>query len=134
MNLPTLFSPSLKQAAEAPGLEFNGQVVTFGRLDEDSDRLAAWLLGMGVEPGERVAVYLKNSPSLVLIYLAAAKAGLIFTPINILYRRDEIAHILADAQPKIVFADPESRDLVASAMADSGRAGNMSGSSEETSS
>ena len=120
MNLPTLFAPSLKQAAQAPGLEFNGEVFTFGRLDEDSDRLAAWLLGMGVEPGERIAVYLKNSPSLVLIYLAAAKAGLIFTPINILYRRDEIAHILADAQPKIVFADPESRDLVASAMADSG--------------
>jgi len=120
MNLPELFSSSLKIAAHVPGLEFNGEVFTFGRLDEDSDRLAAWLLSLGLEPGDRVAVYLKNSPSLVLIYLAAAKTGLIFTPINVLYRRDEIAHILADAEPTIVFADPESQDLVASAIADNG--------------
>ena len=116
MNLPNLFARSLKKAADASGLEFNGDVFTFGRLDEESDRLAAWLLAVGVEPGDRVAVYLKNGPELVLIYLAAAKAGFVFTPINILYRRDEIAHILADAEPKVVFADPESKDIVASAM------------------
>ena len=120
MNLPTLFAPSLKQAADAPGLEFDGEVFTFGRLDDESDRLAAWLLAAGVGPGDRVAVYLKNSPALVLIYLAAAKAGFIFTPINILYRRDEIAHILADAQPKVVFADPESAELASSAIAGDG--------------
>lgn len=117
MNLRNLFAPSLKQAADTPGLEFDGEVFTFGRLDEESDRLAAWLLAAGVEPGDRVAVYLKNSPALVLIYLAAAKSRFVFTPINILYRRDEIAHILADAEPKVVFADPESEDLAASAIA-----------------
>ena len=117
MNLPKLFTPSLKQAADAPGLEFDGEVFTFGRLDEESDRLAAWLLAAGVEPGDRIAVYLKNSPLLVLIYLASAKAGFVFTPINILYRRDEIAHILADSEPKAVFADPESDDMVSSAIA-----------------
>jgi malonyl-CoA/methylmalonyl-CoA synthetase len=117
MNLPSLFAQSLKQAADAPGLEFNGEVFTFGRLDQESDRLAAWLLAAGVEPGDRVAVYLKNSPALVLIYMAAAKAGFVFTPINILYRRDEIAHILADAEPKVVFADAESEEMVASAVA-----------------
>ncbi len=120
MNLPKLFAPSLKQAAGEPGLEFEGEVFTFGRLDEESDRLAAWLLAGGVKPGDRVAVYLKNSPGLVLIYLAAAKAGFIFTPINILYRRDEIAHILADSDPKVVFADPESEAMVTSAIASDG--------------
>jgi acyl-coenzyme A synthetase/AMP-(fatty) acid ligase len=84
MNLPELFAPSLKQASDAPVLEFGGQVFTFGRLDEDSDRLAAWLLAEGAQPGDRVAVYLKNSPALVLIYLAAAKTGFIFRPIHIL--------------------------------------------------
>src|SRR5690606_37362179 len=59
-----------------------------------------------------------NSPTLVLIYLAAVKVGFVFTPINILYRRDEIAHILSDAAPKVVFADPESEEMVAAAIAD----------------
>lgn len=103
-----------------PGLEFEGEIFTFGRLDEASDRLAAWLSAAGVEPGDRVAVYLKNSPELVLIYLASAKAGFVFTPINILYRRDEIAHILADSDPKVVFADPESEAMVASAIESDG--------------
>lgn len=120
MNLTKLFAPSLKRAPDAPGLEFDGEVFTFGRLDDESDRLAAWLLAAGVEPGDRVAVYLKNSPALVLIYLATAKAGFVFTPINILYRRDEIAHILSDAGPKVVFADPESEKMVTGAMAGDG--------------
>ncbi len=116
MNLPALFSSSLKIAADRPGLEFDGEIYTFGRLDSDSDRLARWLLHAGLRPGDRVAVYLKNSPTLILIYLACAKAGFIFTPINILYRQAEIAHILSDAEPRIVFADSESEELVANAL------------------
>jgi malonyl-CoA/methylmalonyl-CoA synthetase len=115
MNLPALFSSSLKIAADRPGLEFNGETFTFRRLDRDSDRLATWLLNGGLARGDRVAVYLKNSPALILVYLACVNAGFIFTPINILYRQGEIAHILNDAKPRIVFADPESEELVASA-------------------
>lgn len=118
MNLPALFSSSLKIAADRPGLEFTGETCSFGQLDTDSDRLATWLLTTGTEPGDRVAVYLKNSPTLILIYLACAKAGFIFTPINILYRQGEIAHILSDSEPRIVFADPESAEIVARAISD----------------
>jgi len=59
-----------------------------------------------------VGVYLANRPELILIYLACAKAGFAFTPINILYRAGEIAHILGDAEPGLLFASRSSAALL----------------------
>jgi malonyl-CoA/methylmalonyl-CoA synthetase len=39
------------------------------------------------------------------LYLACVKTGIIFVPINILYRDREIAHILLDAEPRAVISD-----------------------------
>jgi malonyl-CoA/methylmalonyl-CoA synthetase len=110
-NLPTLFRPSLVGAADRPSFEFAGESLTFGRLDAAANRLAHFLLVEGLAPGDRVAVYLENCPELLTVYLAAVKAGLVFTPINILYRAGEIGHILADAEPRAIFAARAS-DLV----------------------
>jgi len=50
-------------------------------------------------------VYLVNSVEMIDIYLACAKIGVIFTPINILYRDREISHILHDAAPRALITD-----------------------------
>lgn len=112
MNLPALFRPSLVDRPNAIGLEFQGSEWSFGRLESESNRLARALPGLGAAPGDRVAVYLRNRVELILLYLAAAKAGLIFTPINILYRSGEIAHILDDAEPKLLFHERDAADLL----------------------
>ncbi|MCB9383706.1 MAG: AMP-binding protein [Bryobacterales bacterium] len=107
-NLPDLFQPSLVGRAARAGFEFAGEARTFGELDAASNRLADYLLREGLAPGDRVAVYLENRPELITVYLAAVKAGFIFTPINILYRSGEIGHILADAEPRVLFASRAS--------------------------
>ena len=107
-NLPTLFRASLADAASEVGFEFAEQRLTFGELDAASNQLARYLGKSGLAPGDRVAVYLKNRPELIVVYLACVKAGFIFTPINILYRSGEIGHILQDAEPRVVFAERES--------------------------
>ncbi|MBI1353011.1 MAG: AMP-binding protein [Acidobacteria bacterium] len=113
MNLSTLFEASLVRRSAAPALEFGAETWTFGELESGANRLARALLELGVRRGDRVAVYLKNRPELILIYLAASKAGFVFTPINILYRAGEIAHILDDAAPAALFLDKESDAYVA---------------------
>ena len=85
---------------------------TFGEFEADANRLARLLLSQGCERGDRAAVYMKNRPELVTLYIAAAKAGLVFTPINVLYRAGEIEHILDDAAPKALFADREAEPTV----------------------
>lgn len=107
MNLTHLFDLSLVGRRDAAALEFQAATYTFGDLDARSNRLAQLLRRRGVETGDRLCVYLVNCVEMIDIYLACAKLGVIFVPINILYRDREIAHILGDAEPAAVVANGE---------------------------
>jgi malonyl-CoA/methylmalonyl-CoA synthetase len=105
MNLTHLFDPSLLGRANAQALEFAGEILTFGELEARSNRLAQFLMAQGVQAGQRLCVYLGNCVEIIDLYLACVKLGVVFVPINILYRDREISHILGDAQPIAVIAD-----------------------------
>lgn len=109
MNLATLFDLSLKARRDEVALEFEGAAWTFGEIDSRSNRLAQLLLAKGFRPGDRLCVYLANCPEMIDVYLACVKIGVIFVPINILYREREIAHILHDAEPRAIV----SRETIA---------------------
>jgi malonyl-CoA/methylmalonyl-CoA synthetase len=63
--------------------------------------MAAALTEHGLTQGDRVCVQLANCIELIDIYLACVKLGVIFVPVNILYRDREVAHIVSDAEPKL---------------------------------
>jgi malonyl-CoA/methylmalonyl-CoA synthetase len=112
MNLSELLDSSLKGRSGLLGLEFQDQTYTFGELDRRSNRVAYWLLRNGFHPGDRLCVYLPNCVEMIDIYLACIKSGIIFVPINILYRDREISHILRDAEPRgIVSHEPIASEL-----------------------
>lgn len=102
MNLLHLFDLSLIARAEAPALEWMGMTYTFGELEERSNRVAHALVARGFEKGDRLCVYLANRVELIDLFLACVKIGVIFVPVNILYREREIAHIVGDAEPREV--------------------------------
>jgi malonyl-CoA/methylmalonyl-CoA synthetase len=103
MNLLDQFRTSLVDCGDAVGLEFAGRKYTFSELDRHSNQLAALLAAEGFQPGDRIAVYLENGVEIVDMFLASMKLGLIFTPVNILYREREIDYILRDAEPRGFF-------------------------------
>src|ERR1700733_4375310 len=105
MNLWNLFDLSLRGRADAAALEYAGSTYTFGELDARSNRLAQFLLSRGIAEGDRLCAYLANSVEMIELFLACLKAGVIFVPINILYRDREISHILLDAEPSALVAD-----------------------------
>ena len=107
MNLTNLFDLSFRGRKESVALEFAGRTCTFGEIDDRSNRMAALFRERGLEAGDRLCVYLSNCQELIDIYLACIKTGVIFVPINILYREREILHILTDAEPKAVIAAQE---------------------------
>jgi malonyl-CoA/methylmalonyl-CoA synthetase len=101
MNLRDLFNLSLINRRDEVGLEWKGAEYTFGEIDRRSDRMATALLERGLTQGDRLSVQLANCIELIDLYLACVKLGVIFVPVNILYRDREVAHILADADPKL---------------------------------
>ncbi len=105
MNLINLFDLSLVGRKDKKALEFSGETFTFGQIDQRSNRMANFLSSKGLESGDRICVYLENCVEMIDLYIACAKLGIIFVPINILYKEREVTHILSDAEPKLLFAD-----------------------------
>lgn len=100
-NLRDHFAVSLVGRANNIALEWQGAEYTFGEIDARSNRMAHVLAARGLARGDRLCVYLANSIEFIDLFLACVKLGIIFVPINILYRERELSHILSDADPKL---------------------------------
>jgi malonyl-CoA/methylmalonyl-CoA synthetase len=96
-------------------LEWNGQIYSFEEIDARANRVAAILHQRGLRQGDRLCVQLPNSIEMLDVYLACGKLGVIFIPINVLYRDREVSHILADAEPKWFVTPRELPELTAGA-------------------
>ena len=109
--LPDLFATSLQERAAQPALdvEIDGRLetFTFGALNERSNRLVKELQARGVQPGDRVALFLPNGVAFLDAFIACLKLGAIVVPVNVLYRERELSHILADAEPRAVITTGE---------------------------
>lgn len=76
---------------------FFGKRMSYGAVKEASDRLAASLQGLGVQPGDRVALLLPNSPQFIIAYYAILKAGAVVVSLNPLYTAHELLFHLNDS-------------------------------------
>jgi malonyl-CoA/methylmalonyl-CoA synthetase len=117
MNLRDLFDLSFSGRRDHVALEWEDAAYTFGDLDARSNRAAHALAARGLSRGDRVCLYLANRIEMIDLYLAAIKLGLIFVPMNILYREREISHILSDAEPKLFITEKELPELAKEAVA-----------------
>ncbi len=102
MNLLHLFDQSLVARCDQAAIEWQGRSFTFGEIEVRSNRVAHALADRGFVRGDRLCVFLANRIEIVDVYLACLKLGVIFVPINVLYREREIAHITADAEPGLM--------------------------------
>jgi malonyl-CoA/methylmalonyl-CoA synthetase len=115
MNLRQLFDVSLAARRDQVALEWEGREYTFGEIDARSNRMASALVRRGLERGDRLCVYLGNRIEMIDLYLACVKLGVIFVPVNILYREREISHIVTDAEPKLMITEQDLPQLAADA-------------------
>ena len=120
MSLLPLLDVSLKDRPDALALEWTpaGQPVvafSFSDVDTRSNRMAHVLARRGLVPGDRLAVFLTNCVAFIDLYLACVKLGVIFVPVNVLYREREIRHILGDAEPAAVVTSNALAEHVAGA-------------------
>ncbi|WAQ98781.1 ACSF2-like protein [Mya arenaria] len=79
---------------------------TFAQLLEESDRLAAGLLSLGLKKGDRLGIWGPNTPEWVLAQYATARAGIILVNINPLYRSFELEHV----ECKAIISDVRFKD------------------------
>lgn len=81
------------------------RVLSFGALDERASRLGTWLLGRGLQPGERVAVLVGNRLEYPEIAAGIAKAGLVMVPLNPRLTPAESRYILEHSGARALVLD-----------------------------
>ncbi len=81
---------------------------TYAELGKRCRRLAGGLRRLGLEKGDRVAVNALNSERYLELFLAVPAAGMVFVPINARLAEPEVAAILEDSRPRVLFSDQAS--------------------------
>jgi len=86
--------------------------LTYRQLNDQVNVVAAALRESGVGPGVRVGVLGRNSLEYVQLYFAAAKIGAILLPLNFWHRASEHQYTLRDAEPRILFVEPQYQEII----------------------
>jgi len=108
-----MFRAAMARAADAPAIHYFDATLSYREVDARSDALAVALVRRGVQAGDRVALYLQNTPYFVIGMLGAWKAGAIAVPVNPMNRERELGLLLGDSRPSaLICHDTLHRDVV----------------------
>ena len=82
---------------------FNGAVIAYKEMNELTDHMAAALVELGVKKGDRVGIFMPNTPQFVIAYFGILKAGGVVVAVNPTYPPDEVLTPVNDANIEIMF-------------------------------
>lgn len=106
---------SARKYSQQLALVFGERQWRYQALNQAANRVANGLLAAGLAPGDRLAVYGKNSDAYVIAWLAATKAGLVHVPINFALSSDELRYILDQSGATGLLSDISLVDKVSAA-------------------
>ena len=109
-NLARLAEVSAERKGDYEALLFEGRWYRSGELAERARRLATGLSELGVDPGDRVAIMMANSPEVGIAYNAVWRAGGVVTPIMFLVSVEDLRHILSDSGATAIITTAEFAD------------------------
>lgn len=79
-------------------LVFEERRWTWQDFKRESDAVAKGLMGIGVEPGERVALWMTNRPEWLWLMFALGKIGACLVPLNTRYRTDDVSYAVTQSR------------------------------------
>jgi len=102
MDLGQMLARTAAQNPQKTALIFHDQPTSYAELDQRANQVANALVGLGVQPGDRVAILIHNLPLYIEAYYGALKAGATVVPMNVLYKPGEVGYIVNDSGAKVL--------------------------------
>ncbi|WP_038717326.1 non-ribosomal peptide synthetase [Burkholderia pseudomallei] len=110
--LHELFERQAARAPDAIAVIQDERALTYAELNRCANRLAHYLRARGVREDDRVALYARRSPELLIGMLATLKAGGAYVPLDPGYPAERLTHMLLDSAPVVVLRDAAASDDV----------------------
>ncbi len=101
-SLVALIEESYKKYAKQVAYSFMGKDITYAQVNSLSQAFAAYLQGLGLVKGDRVAIMMPNVPQYPVAVAAILRAGLVVVNVNPLYTARELQHQLQDSGAKAI--------------------------------
>ena len=102
--LPEVLNDHARQTPEKVAFNFYGREIPFREFDRRTSQLARALIDFGLKKGDRVSLFLENSPQFVIGYFAILKAGGVVVAANPMFKEEELKYELMDAGARIIIA------------------------------
>ena len=96
-----------RRHAEKAAIHYYGADLSYARLDAEVCALAGYLQRCGVKKGDRVLLYMQNSPQFVIGYYAILRADAAVVPVNPMNRSEELRHYVDDSGAAVMLAGQE---------------------------
>ncbi len=97
-----------------PAIIWYGRIITYGELEDWTDRFATFLTSQRVAVGDRVALYLGNCPQFVIAFLGAQKIGAIVTPVSPAFKEWELQYQLDHSGARVIVLSYDNYAVLAS--------------------
>ncbi|GAB3652318.1 long-chain-fatty-acid--CoA ligase [Glycomyces tarimensis] len=104
LSIASILAETARRHPERPALHFMGHTITYGALWEQTRAYAGALAARGIGAGSRVAMVVPNVPDFPRVYYAALSLGAVVIPVHLLFKAEEIAFVLEDAEADLVVA------------------------------
>ncbi|MBP7439132.1 MAG: long-chain-fatty-acid--CoA ligase [Acidovorax sp.] len=101
-SLVALMDEAFTKYADRIAYSFMGKDVTYAQTDSLSNAFAAYLQGLGLVKGDRVAIMMPNVPQYPVTVAAILRAGFVVVNVNPLYTPRELEHQLKDSGAKAI--------------------------------
>ncbi|MDX9971508.1 MAG: long-chain fatty acid--CoA ligase [FCB group bacterium] len=100
LNLAYVLESSAREYPQKPAVILGPMRLTFADVDRMARQVARGLWAAGIRPGDKVALSCPNNPYFPIAYYGILKAGAVVVPLNVLFKRREIAYHLTDSEAK----------------------------------
>ncbi|WP_187650806.1 non-ribosomal peptide synthetase, partial [Xenorhabdus indica] len=97
--LHELFEQQAARTSDATAVVFEGQSLSYGELNRRANQLAHYLITLGVQPDDRIAICVERSVGMIVGLLGILKAGAAYVPLDPAYPAERLAYMLDDASP-----------------------------------
>ena len=113
MNVATNLEWSAFFFPQRPAESEGASETSYAQLNEKANRVATALMGLGVKPGDHVALCAPNSGDWLVFYFGVLKAGAVAVALSSMLSKDELALLVKHSQPRIIYTEDERLDALA---------------------